>query len=273
MKKNFIRKILIILLFAIFIFCVVNVYDIYSSYNKANNEYQELLDSYTQEISADIKTEEQNRVNQDKSNQQQEYNDVELSQENNYTYIFSKMVDFDSLLSLNSDIIGWITIPGTIIDYPIVKSSDNNDYLHLTFLKEYNSSGSIFLDMRNNENLTDYNSIIYGHNMKNGSMFSSLRNYQNESFYKDHVFVEIYLPNSQSVYKIISCYATTKTSNGYNVDFNDKTEYENWLKEISDRSQYSVEDYDIEKPTITLSTCNGQSGSEKRWVIHIQQLY
>ena len=95
-------------------------------------------------------------------------------------------VDFDSLKAINPDVIGWIQIEGTSISYPIMKGTDNEYYLKHTFEGNYNAAGSIFIDYTNNSNFEDCNTIIYGHNMKNGSMFAALEKYMSEEFYREH---------------------------------------------------------------------------------------
>ena len=84
-------------------------------------------------------------------------------------------VDFNGLKAINPEVIGWIQIEGTSISYPIMKGKDNDYYLKHTFEGNYNAAGSIFIDYTNNSNFEDCNTIIYGHNMKNGSMFGLLR--------------------------------------------------------------------------------------------------
>lgn len=263
MKKNTLRRLLIVFLLVIIAFCSWNIFKIYRDYNVATDEYKDLSDLYTSEKSKSDSSDSDKKSNQDKNSKS--------SQENGYPEF--KKIDFDSLRSLNSDLIGWINIPGTVIDYPIAKSKDNNDYLHLTFQKQNSSSGTLFMDMNNSEDFTDYNTIIYGHNMKNGSMFSSLRDYRDESFYTEHPYVLIYTPTDSGVYNIVSCYSTVKTSDAYKMNFTNQDEYAKWLEKESSNSQYKVADYDVNKTTITLSTCNGRTGTEQRWIVHLQKIY
>lgn len=273
MKKQ-IRSILAISLICILSFCIYNIYIINNDYNIAKEEYESLSQSFTNESTEVIVNDKENipsNTIKEEPITNQENNDDKLSQENNLLEL--KVIDFNSLTSLNSDIIGWITIPGTKIDYPILHSNDNKEYLHLTFLKEESSSGSIFVDKNNSGNFSDYNTIIYGHNMKNGSMFSLLKSYKDEEFYKQNKYIQIYTPESSNNYKIISCYETYDTSDSYNIDFSSLTEYEKWLQEISNKSDYKTENYDFNKNTITLSTCIGASGQRYRWVVHLQKVY
>ena len=90
-------------------------------------------------------------------------------------------VDFAVLQQINEDIVAWLRIPG-VLDYPVVQGTDNSYYLHHTFRKEYNIAGSIFLDARNMADFSDSKNIIYGHNMRNGSMFHVLRKFPGSGF-------------------------------------------------------------------------------------------
>ena len=94
--------------------------------------------------------------------------------------------DFDRLEEVNPEIVAWITIPDTDVNYPVVQGDDNLYYLTHLPTGEYNASGSIFLDYRAAPDFSDPYSVLYGHNMKNGSMFTSLTNYEDQDFYDDH---------------------------------------------------------------------------------------
>lgn len=181
-------------------------------------------------------------------------------------------INWDALNEINPDIIGWIYCSGTELNYPILKSKDNNDYIHKTVTGIENSAGSIFLDCRNNENLLDYNSIIYGHNMRNGSMFKTVNKYKNEEFYREHPVIHIYSRNSKKKYNVIAAYATTINDPVYIIDMLEKDEYCNWLEIVKSKSSYDTGiNVDSNKRTITLSTCNGQTGSNKRFVLLLQE--
>ena len=94
-------------------------------------------------------------------------------------------IDFDGLRAMNGDIVAWIQIPGIGVDYPVVQGKDNEHYLHYTFDGKANKAGSIFLDYRNRADFTDSKVILYGHNMKDGSMFSNLKKYRDADFRKE----------------------------------------------------------------------------------------
>ena len=93
---------------------------------------------------------------------------------------------FDSLLAENEDVVGWITVDNTQIDYPIVQGETNNTYLYHNFYGEESRAGSIFLDFRNDIEALDYNTIVYGHRMKDGSMFQQLTKFMKEDFFQEN---------------------------------------------------------------------------------------
>lgn len=185
---------------------------------------------------------------------------------------FSVYVDFDCLKKLNSDCIGYIVVPGTKLSYPILKSSDNSDYLNLSLEKKKNKSGSVFMDYRCNSDFTSPNTIIYGHNMKDGSMFRTLNNYNDQSYYKEHP--NVYIINSADgkthKYNILSVFPTSPTSElAYALDYSNEFEYLKFLDSIKSSSLYDTEvTYNNMKPIITLSTCRG---SNKRFVMYLQE--
>jgi len=114
-------------------------------------------------------------------------------------------IDYDGLQAINGDIVAWIQIPGIGVDYPVVQGEDNEHYLHYTFDGKANKAGSIFLDYRNRADFTDRKVILYGHNMKDGSMFSNLKKYQDADFRKEQGRVFLYLPNKVLNCEIVKC--------------------------------------------------------------------
>ena len=126
-------------------------------------------------------------------------------------------IDFDGLRAMNGDIVAWIQIPGIGVDYPVVQKKDNEHYLHYTFDGNVNKAGSIFLDYRNRSDFTDSKVILYGHNMKDGSMFSNLKKYQNAGFRKEQGRVFIYLPEKTLTYEVIECRSVTERNSVYDI--------------------------------------------------------
>ena len=108
-------------------------------------------------------------------------------------------VDFAALREINPDIVAWIYIEGTKINYPIVQGEDNSYYLKHLFSGEWNGSGCIFLDFRNDASFADRHSIIYGHHMKNGTMFTDLDKYKKQEFFDEHPIALLITPDKNTI--------------------------------------------------------------------------
>jgi sortase B len=164
---------------------------------------------------------------------------------------------FDTLLKENEDLVGWITMEGTQIDYPILQAEDNIEYLTRNFYKDENRAGSIFMDYRNDIESTGQNTILYGHRMKDGSMFEQLSKYQDEDFFKNHPTFQFDTLYESYEAEIFAVYATTTDFNYIQTDFANDDDYEQLLAKIE---QESIYDTDVEVKAsdqiITLSTCD-----------------
>ena len=178
-------------------------------------------------------------------------------------------VDFDSLKKENSDVVGYLTVNGTNINYVVVKGSDNEFYLNHNFYKEPSVHGWIFADSRNKYDGNDKNLIIYGHNTLDGSMFGSLKNVFNENWYKDsNNYIIKYITESGSYkYKVFSIYSVDVEEYYISTDFASIDDYEYFLKTLKSRSFYN---YNVDIATsdniLTLSTCT--SNGTRRVVLH-----
>lgn len=177
-------------------------------------------------------------------------------------------IDFAALKEVNEDIVGWIIIEDTVINYPILQSEDNADYIRTTPEGVRATAGSIFLDCGCDEDSINY--IIYGHNMKDGSMFGVLKEYRDENFYNEHPYVYILTENEQVRYQIISVHETRFDSENYYTSFteNGYTEFLMNEKEISLYPTFAQ--IDASKKVITLSTCINGSNT-KRLVLTLQE--
>lgn len=176
-------------------------------------------------------------------------------------------VDFTQLAEINSDIVGWIYIEGTHINYPIVQGADNKYYLNHLFNGTYNGSGCIFLDYRCTSDFTDRHSIIYGHHMKDKSMFSGLVNYKKQSFYDEHPVALLVTPSAYYEICFFSGYVTDTWSDAWDRSF---TEYEyiSWLNDIQRKSLFTADYVPTNQDKImTLSTCTYEFDTAK-FVLH-----
>lgn len=170
-------------------------------------------------------------------------------------------VDFESLQAHNPDIYAWITIPGTQVDYPVVqRPGDNSYYLTHNTDGEKSPEGAIFTEDYNSTDFTDPNTILYGHNMKNGSMFRSLHDYMDRSFFDENREVLIYLPDKILHYEIFAAYLYDSRHLMLSYDFDDPDVFAAYLEEIRGiRDMNSFVDTSVEVSgedrIITLSTC------------------
>lgn len=157
-----IRTVLMLILAAVFLFSLYKVVSILKEYKEINDFYDKTEELYT--------AKEENHLPE---------------------------VDFEKLRKVNEDVIGWIYIEDTDISYPILKGEDNNQYLFQSYEKKYVVAGSIFIDSRCSEDFGDERTVVYGHNMKNGSMFGTLDRYEKEEYRKAHENVYILLPDGR----------------------------------------------------------------------------
>lgn len=178
-------------------------------------------------------------------------------------------IDFETLQNQNIDIYAWIQIPGTAVDYPIVQSPDDNRYyLNHTVSGEQKAEGAIFTEDYNTKTFRDPNTVIYGHDMKNGSMFQSIHKYMDRSFFDTNRDITIYLPDKILHYKIFAAYLYDNRHLLLSFDFWDKEQYGEYLQEIfSMRNMNAFVDTEMEVTTedniITLSTCYAGISSQR----------
>lgn len=176
-------------------------------------------------------------------------------------------MDFTALREVNPDVLGWIVIPGTVISYPLLQGEDNDYYLNHTWKGWRNVVGSIFLEWTNSADLSDFNTIVYGHRMINGSMFGSLKYYSSQSYWAQHPCVYITDDNGSHKYEIFAAYEVSTEGLTYRVGFSDDEDKQEFIDYCLAQS---VIDTGI-TPTIydrilTLSTCTGD-GHATRWVV------
>lgn len=227
-----IKSILLIICLAIFILSAYNIYK-YIKEEKTSKKYNnELIEKAISKVSDNNKT-------ADEESKKSEY-ELPIN------------IDFDILQQENEDIVGWIYLKDSPINYPVVQSNDNNYYLHRLINGEYNTAGSIFMDYRNKSNLEDNNTIIYGHNMKNNTMFGSLQEYESQEYYNNHKIIYYFTPEKNYIIELFAGCTVSVESDIYNLSDIDEAK----IADIINKSDFMSE-IDIEKndKIITLSTC------------------
>lgn len=169
---------------------------------------------------------------------------------------FTGEVDFDALAKKNEDVKGWIYSKDTVINYPVVQGGDNQYYLYRMINGEYNNKGSIFIDYRCEKPFESFNTIIYGHRMKDGSMFNSLTKYRDKSYFNEHKTLMLVTPEKKYDIVVFGVVTIPSDSEMYKYQFystEEKTVYLDWIRsnsEIDTGVKASKDD-----KIVMLSTC------------------
>lgn len=175
-----------------------------------------------------------------------------------------KIEQLKKVQELNEEIVAWLKIEGTEINYPVLQADNNEYYLTRNYKKEYNSNGSIFLDCRYSFERPSDNFLIYGHNNNNGLMFDDLLAYENKSYYESHPEINLTTTKEDATYKIIAVFkgqAYQENSENefsyYNyIDFENDEEYYNYIENCKKNSLYEIDSkIDHREKLLTLSTC------------------
>ena len=183
-------------------------------------------------------------------------------------------INFSELNAINPDIIGWIRIGALDISYPIAQGQDNEYYLHRTFERQDNFAGCIFLNCDNSKYFTDQNSIVYGHNMKNGSMFGTLKDMRNQDVYDSNPYFWIFTPTLIYQYRIFNCAVVSTVGDPYRTRFTTE-EFQQFINTMQEGTM--VDNHQTLVTTddriCTLSTCTGNQ--ETRFICQgvLQQIY
>lgn len=226
-----IKKILSLILLIIIFFCVMKIYQKRLGYYTDSKDYDSLR------ILSPLSD---SSINKDP-----EENKKDIENEKN-------------LKNINPDYKFWINVEGTNIDFPVVQGKDNDFYLHHNFNKEKSFSGSIFVDSENNLN-EDSNIVVYGHNMRNDTMFAQIKHFKNENFFNANKYITLYRDEKKSTFEIFSVYQENAKDleSQIKIKFSNKEEYEKYLKEQESKSLFKREGIDLQDNDriLTLITC------------------
>lgn len=288
-KKNFVKpkspKLFFVLSISIYLISVFTFVRWYVQGMKIKNLTEDILSSteIIEKIEAEDNTPPNNNNNGNNDNNNNSNNNNNTGENNNSTnnnvhypndywdYINVPYIDvnFDSLLKKNKDTVGWIKLEGTKVNYPVVQTTNNEYYLHHDFQKNSNNAGWIFADYRTN--FVDFrrNTIIYGHNMNNKTMFGSIpstvlnSSWQNN---KDNHYIKISTPTANTIWKIFSIYTIEPETYYLTTTFSDES-FNKFINTIKNRSIYNFNtEVTIDDKIMTLSTCDNTG--KKRVVIH-----
>lgn len=229
-----------------------NIYRLSREYQKGINEYAALEEYVSIEEEPAVKDEVKEDTALEKKSQ------VPVSVD----------VKYDDLKKINSDFAGWLYYEPLEISYPIVRGNDNDYYTHYTFENVKNSSGAIFMDFLNKKDYSNYNTIIYGHNMRNGTMFGSLKKILNDvSIAEENPYFYIFTEDKAYMYEIFAVYITDEDSRTYDL-IGSEEEQADYLEYIRNSAVYlSDREVTPQDKVVTLSTCHGLH-STNRTVVH-----
>lgn len=257
-KKRGVGDVILTMVFliAVGVFCYAafNLYHIYTEYKKGSDEYNQIAQMAVTRREPDA--------------------DTDTASESTDTGTESTVkapmkIDFEALQSVNTDVIGWIYVEALDdVSYPIVKGTDNSTYLHMTYEKNYNFAGTIFIDYENSSDFNDCNTLIYGHNMKNGSMFGQLKEFSKDpETYKKSKYFWIFTPEKSYRYEIIAAYVTSVDSDTYTLFKGPGEEFQEYLNKITGYSEIQTTPgtMTVKDKIITLSTCTGNEST--RYVV------
>ncbi len=239
----------------------VNIYLLSREYQAGINEYKD-LEQYATVVEAPVEeTEELEEVEEEELEEVEEEakeSQIPVSIDLNHSY----------LKSINKDFKGWLYYEPLELSYPIVRGDDNDYYTHYTFENEKNNSGAIFMEALNKPDFSNYNTIIYGHNMRNGTMFGSLKKLLNDTeIVEENPYFYIFTEEKSYMYEIFAVYITREDSKTYDLigDTEEQKAYVDYITETA--TWLSDTEVSQEDKIVTLSTCHGLH-SNNRTVVH-----
>ena len=233
--------------------------------NRANSKYEEIQNTVnsaakqaeTEAVIIETETEEET--------------ETETEEVQNAFDIPEKNLDWTSLYAENKDIYAWIYIPGTQVDYPVLQNAaDDTYYLNHNIDGSYGKPGCIYTEKINSKDFTNYNTVLYGHNMKNGEMFGCLHDYEDKTFFDENPYVYVYTEEKNYVYEIFAAYTATNAHILNTNDFSTQEGFADYLDNVVYNKALTGNFRNDTRVTsdnriITLSTCT--SNSSKRWLV------
>jgi len=166
-------------------------------------------------------------------------------------------MDFNGLLAENTDVVAWIAIPGTVIDYPVAQAADNDYYLYRDVRKARNKNGALFLDCRVPADFSEFSNVIYGHHMKSGRMFQNLTKFKEKAFFERHAFAMLHMPDEIWRLEFFAVAVTRQNSEWYEYAFASIGEKEAHLQKIkSSAMHYRDIGLTADDRIVVLSTCS-----------------
>lgn len=257
--EKFIYILGMVFFLTVFLACAIYLLKYLFENKKSENKVEDLR-QLIKEDSSPNKTEDNNKNDIENEGNIDSYPEIEFVLVNG----IEVQKKFEELYRLNNDFVGWISIEDTVIDYPVMYSSyDREYYLHRDFDKEYNGAGSIFIDTASSLNPESDNILVYGHNMKTGTMFHSLLDYEDEEFYNDHKFISFDTIYGNGTYEVIAAFRTSIYPSGYSgfkyyhfFNADNSYEFDEYVTNCKKLTPYNIEtSAKYGDKLLSLSTC------------------
>ena len=256
---------LIMLIIMVGLFSLTQLITKQQSFEHGKTAYSDL------EQYVDVYVPGQRPASEDEPDQQTEtisMDDPEEVKADLYRQLQNIGADFAALGAINDEVVGWIQIPSTKVNYPVAQGDDNSYYLRHMFNKEYNAGGGIFLDYRNSSTFASKHSIMYGHQMGNGTMFTAIQNYKSQSYYDTHTYGLLYTPSGNYVVEFFSGYVTANSGDAWDIRFTSDEDFDSWIASQLEKSDFSAGFTPSTSDRIlTLSTCSSAFENAK-YVLH-----
>lgn len=244
----------LVLCIGVIIFCAIQLISILGEYNEGNKEYaalesvgvsQSWLDNYTssEEVAGTSRS------------------------ETTLGDISAPSIDWAALKKKNPDVIAWMVVPGTTINYPITQTDNNDKYLHYTFENIRNKNGSVFMDYRCSGDFSDVLTVIYGHNMKSGAMFHQMTQYKDEKFMDSHREILIFTPKTTLRLRVVGAFAENPQDVKFKFGMKSADELAEYYKKyVTDKCSYALKMPEGEKQLFTFMTCSYEFDNARTFV-------
>ncbi|MFV0465987.1 MAG: class B sortase [Lachnospiraceae bacterium] len=249
------KKNILIVLYVLMIFCAFGIIASVIVYERNNTHYvagKEEYQSLADEVFINTDTEAAKIFEQ-----------TVLQADQEPSFSLPDRIDFDRLMEQNKDTAAWIT-DGYQINYPIVQGSDNEFYLNHLFSGEVSKVGCIFMDYRNESDFSDKNTVLYGHNMQDGSMFETLMNYKEQEYYETHPTLYLYTPAGDYTVELFAGVVVEDSPFIIQLRFSDSQEYLDYINAARTGSTFDSDEVLTENDQIvTLATCTYETGNAR----------
>lgn len=266
---NVFRYGLLVIFVGIFIYNSINIFSEMIAYSKANELYSDLANRFESDDFAVMQGDSEPLPIGREPTPVPSFDDAMLGNSSEEKEDSSggaiARAKIEQLKQMNGDSVAWIMIDGAKISLPVVRGDDNDKYLDIAFDGTENWSGSLFMDYRNSDVISENkNTLIYGHNMEGGQMFSNLTKFLDERFFYDNRYFTLYTGEGIETYEVFSIYKTDEDSNSSYFVFDDELEFVDFCYEMKSRSVFSYDiDFSEGDRIISLFTCTNGDNRER----------